>query len=163
MFMSGNEIVLTGTEAIFPSSVSGIILSPDYRNVLVVEGARRDGMYGFPGGKSEPDKDRHLRDALYREVKGETGLSVRAAHFVYLKLPRGYHHSFWYVSEWEGEVSETDSYDEDGFDSGAPRWCPVKDVYGARILFKDQHDEAFRVLVREARRYGHPLAAAVEE
>jgi len=68
----------------FPSSVAGIVFSPDRTSVLLIQ--RRDvPVWVLPGGGIDPDEK--PEEAASREILEETGFTVKASRLVGDYLP----------------------------------------------------------------------------
>lgn len=112
--MYGREYQATSDELSFRPAVYAVIINQD--KVLL---SKQYGKYGLPGGGVEVDET--LEEALYREVKEETGLQVEIERILdcknrFFRAPSGAHWnvvSVFYRCRHAGGELSTDYLDED--------------------------------------------------
>lgn len=68
----------------------GVVINEDGELLVIQERHHRSRHYKLPGGALHPGE--HLRDAVVREVKEETGISTQFLHIVCMRHWHGYRH-----------------------------------------------------------------------
>ena len=127
----GDQITLPLEKMIFRNSVYGLILNEG--NLLVVR-TRSTGLFAFPGGGIELGEP--IIDALHREIREETGITVEMGKlatltedfFYYNPADEAYHALllfYWCKPLTTELVTDSDVFDEE---SETPRWVPVSDL-----------------------------------
>ena len=127
----GDQVTLPLEKMIFRNSVYGLILNEG--NLLVVR-TRSTGLYAFPGGGIELGEP--IVDALHREIREETGITVEMGElatltedfFYYNPADEAYHALllfYWCKPLTTELVTDADVFDEE---SEAPRWVPISDL-----------------------------------
>ena len=127
----GDQVTLPLEKMIFRNSVYGLILNEG--NLLVVR-TRSTGLYAFPGGGIELGEP--IVDALHREIREETGITVEMGElatltedfFYYNPADEAYHALllfYWCKPLTTKLVTDAAVFDEE---SEAPRWVPVSDL-----------------------------------
>jgi 8-oxo-dGTP diphosphatase len=124
----GNTVTVPLEKMIFRNSAYGLIV---HEEKLLVVHTHSTGLYAFPGGGIELGEP--LTEALAREVREETGITVRMGElacvkedfFYYNPGDEAYHaYLFFYWCEplSTSLVGDTEVYDEE---SEMPRWVPL--------------------------------------
>lgn len=133
--MNTNPAQFTGWEQFNSATTSGIIFSPDFLRVLMVENLHL-GRWGVPGGKSKPGET--LAETVVREFYEEAGILISGIKFSSLKTSQdGYHHSFWTIESYEGELKDCSSWDDEsrGYKTGPPKWIDIQDISDSVPVF----------------------------
>ncbi|GMQ95137.1 MAG: hypothetical protein BMS9Abin13_248 [Patescibacteria group bacterium] len=135
-----NELTLDSR--LFPGTVSAIIFRNGWEEVLAVMNLVKPGnWYGLPGGGIEEGET--VLEALDRESREEAGPSIHNAVLISVK-PGEYHHSFWLVTEWSGELNTEPGINPDNGieETDVPQWLSVEGVLSQKIPFNSPHRKA---------------------
>lgn len=144
--MSGQPYAVAPDRLIFRPSVYAII---PRATAIVLITLRSTGKYGLPGGAVEPHEP--LEQALHREVREETGLTVvieRLLHFketffYYEPADRAYHTlSFFYLCQPQTRTLIPDDQVHDGAfpEASCPRWIDPSNIspHDIQGFFRDE-------------------------
>ncbi len=128
---------------VYPGTVSGIVISPNGKQVLGLQKMFKDKgrlseSFGFPGGGVE--RGETIGETLRREFDQETGLIVSAPVFVSMKKAH-YHHSFWYVTEFNGEVHPYPELDSETgeIENGPATWIDISKIIDGKVSWHRSH------------------------
>ena len=138
-----NEENFDSTSKVHTGTVSGIVISPNGKQVLGLQKMFKDkgrfsDAFGFPGGGTEPGET--IEETLKREFIQETGLSVGAPVFVSTKKAK-YHHSFWRITKFEGTVHPYPEIDpETGeIENGPATWVNISHIIEGKVSWHRSH------------------------
>jgi 8-oxo-dGTP pyrophosphatase MutT (NUDIX family) len=114
------------------------------KNGLILGITRRNDKtkYGLIGGKVDPDET--LEQALYREVKEETGIKVNSCVEIYKRIEVGdgptgedYHSTCFYATDWSGDPTNSEE--------GNVAWLTVEEICSTKAAFGDYNTKTFEV------------------
>lgn len=104
--------------------VSGLILSPDHKKIILMERYKDSRhFYAFPGGGFE-DIDKSYAKALKREIHEETNAEIKNEERVYELDIIGHSKQFFYVCESSSETLSLVGEEKDK-NSEADRYIPA--------------------------------------
>lgn len=117
-------------------TLTNMCMIKDGNKVLVLD--RNDPVWPgltFPGGHVESHEAFH--DSVVREIKEETGLTIRNPHLAGVKQffdknDDRYIVFFYIATDFEGKVHESDE--------GKLKWMNIEDVKKAKLAYNFDHD-----------------------
>jgi len=128
---------------VYPGTVSGIVISANGKQVLGLQKMFKDKgrlsrSFGFPGGGIEHGET--IEQALKREFDQETGLVIHKPIFVSMKQAH-YHHSFWHIAEFDGEVHPYPEMDPvtGEIENGPATWINISKIIDGEVSWHRSH------------------------
>jgi ADP-ribose pyrophosphatase YjhB (NUDIX family) len=116
---------------------AGVMLILNQGMILAVERKTKDGKYGLPGGKfnpDPPDNDKDTNDTAIRETLEETGVSVKECSFIYERVELGdgpagvdFYSRCYYATSWSGIPCNVEGL--------AVKWLTAEEVCNTKAAF----------------------------
>jgi len=116
---------------------AGVMLILNQGMILAVERKTKDGKYGLPGGKfnpDPPDNDKDTKDTAIRETLEETGVSVKECSFIYERVELGdgpagvdFYSRCYYATSWSGIPRNVEGL--------AVKWLTAEEVCNTKAAF----------------------------